>query len=166
MTHGFSTTAPQQYQREFVVNSPVNGSRIDLGALNLPLHKAGMWGATMAFRYSGHTVFAPADCLIESIPESGYELKVKTGYGLKLWINLLPHPHHLMGEKCERLVKRGQKVKAGTPLMHLQPQWLKQQGFEPTGVICVRNGDKCKAVVASHLQQFVAAEDPLIHIYI
>jgi len=71
MTHAFSTTAPQQYQRQFVVNSPVNGSRIDLSALDLPLHEAGMWGATMAFRYSGHTVFAPTDCLIESIPESG-----------------------------------------------------------------------------------------------
>ena len=162
----FSSSAPEAFNREYVLNSPVNGSRIDLEVLNAPLYEAGMWGPAMAFRYSGHTVFAPADCLIEAAPESGYEISLKTGYGLKVWINLLPLRHHLMGEKCERLVKPGQKVRTGTPLLHFQPQWLRQQGFDPYGVLCVRNGDKCKAVVASHLQQFVAAEDPLIHIYI
>ena len=162
----FSPAAPETYQQEFILLSPVNGNWIDLELLNAPLFEAGMWGPTFAFRYSGHTVFSPADCLIEAVPESGYEISLKTGYGLKLWINLLPFSHHLMGEKSERLVKPGQKVKAGTPLLRFQPHWLRQQGFDPHGIVCVRNGDKCKAVIASHIQQFVAGEDPLIRIYI
>lgn len=162
----FTSEKPASFNREIILRAPLNGTRTELASINAPLYAAGMWGPALAFTYAGHTLYAPADCLIESIPETGYAVTIKTRHGLRLHINLLPAGHSLMGERCIRLVKAGEKVKVGQPLMSFQPQWLKQQGLPLNGVCCVMNGEKCKAVVHSHNRQFMAPEDPLIYVYI
>lgn len=120
----------------------------------------------MAFHYSGHTLYAPDDCRIDVIPERGYEVRLRTLYGLKLFITLSLQPLHLMGEKCERLCRPGDTLVQGAPIMRIQPQWLKQKGIELNGALALMNGHQVKGLTLSTNKQWVANEDEIMGIYL
>ncbi|MCW8090642.1 PTS sugar transporter subunit IIA [Alteromonas sp. ASW11-130] len=146
--------------------SPVTGSRLANDHVHNALFNSGALGDGCAIRVTGNTLYAPCDARVETVPETGYEVLLQASSGLKLWIKISAFTHHLMGEKCQRLVGREEQVKAGTPLMNINPVWLKSKGIEPVFLIVVRNTNSIRALVPANNKYLVALEDHLFELYV
>ncbi len=123
-------------------------------------------GNGSALQITGSTVFAPFEGHVESLPETGYQVALHSPTGLKLWIQIGSQTYHLMGEKCVRLVERGEMVKAGTPLMNINPVWLKSKNIDPVCFVVVRNTKRIRALVPGINKRVIALEDPLYKLYL
>ncbi|MCW8108797.1 PTS glucose transporter subunit IIA [Alteromonas ponticola] len=145
--------------------SPATGSRVAKKKAADALFACGAMGDGSAIRVTGSTLYAPLDARIEAIPETGYEIMLRSAAGLKLWIRIGASTHHLMGEKCQRLVCVGDEVAAGSPLMNINPIWLKSKGIEPICMVTVRNTKSLRALVPANNMRLVALEDPLYDVY-
>ncbi len=130
------------------------------------LFSSGVLGNGVAIQVTGSTLFAPFEGRIEALPETGYEVTLHSPTGLKLWMQVGSHTQNLMGEKCQRLVGKGFNVKAGAPLMNINPVWLKAKGIEPVCLVMVRNTKRIRALVPAINKRVIALEDPLFELYL
>ncbi|MBU3022609.1 PTS glucose transporter subunit IIA [Aestuariibacter sp. A3R04] len=157
---------PLNAKREIILTAPVNGTIAEQADVDALLVTSGLWGPACFFHFSGHTLFAPTDCKVVSLPRNGYEVTLKTPFGLKLWISLNLPNRALMGEKCEFVCREGQALKTGDPVFRFQLNWMKQNNMPTTGALTLVNGNKCAGLRKSSLQSVIANQDPLVYVYL
>lgn len=157
---------PANAKREIILTAPVNGTLAEPGEINAPLVTKGLWGPACFFHVAGHTLVAPINATVISLPRNGYEVTLKTPFGLKLWISLNLSNRTLMGEKCEFLCREGQTLKAGEPIFRYQLNWMKQNNVSTAGALAMVNGEKCAGLKKTSLQNVTAGVDPLVYVYL
>ena len=157
---------PANAKREIILTAPVNGTLAEPTEINAPLVTKGLWGPACFFHVAGHTLVAPTDAMVTSLPRNGYEVVLKTPIGLKVWISLNLYNRTLMGEKCDFLCREGQILKAGDPVFRFQLNWMKQNKMSTAGALALLNGEKCAGLKKTTLQNVTAGVDPLVHIYL
>ncbi|MBU2978903.1 PTS glucose transporter subunit IIA [Alteromonas sp. C1M14] len=162
----FTTSPPDEFKQYHGLAAPITAQPLSLEAVTSLVISQQIWGPTVPFHYSGHTLYAPAACRVETLPERGYEVRLRTVFGLKILITLSLHTHHLMGEKCERLCKPGDELAKGDAIMHIHPLWLKQQGMQTTGAIALMNGHQCQGLTLSTNKHWLAQDDDVIGVYV
>ncbi|NMH58777.1 PTS glucose transporter subunit IIA [Alteromonas ponticola] len=143
----------------------VTGTRVDPDDAANALFTSGALGDGCAVRVTGNTVFAPLNAQVDAFPETGYDITLKIAPGLRLQIKITTSAHRLMGEKCQKCVTKGAHVKAGEPLMHVNPVWLKSKGIDPLCFITLRGSASLRALVPATGKHVVALEDSLFTLY-
>lgn len=102
-------------------------------------------GDGLAIEPVSNTVLAPADANVEIVmAETGHACGLRLQDGLEVLIHVGIDTVALNGKGFELLVKEGDKVKAGDPLIRFDPEQIKAAGYPVTTVFLVTDCGNAK----------------------
>ncbi len=122
--------------------APVDGQCVDLAQVPDDTFSAKVLGDGVAFVYDGNTVYAPAAGEITLVAETNHAVAIHTTGGLDLLLHVGLDTVNLGGKGLEMLVKMGQQVKVGTPLIRIDRAFMKKQGVNLITPMVLTNGDE------------------------
>lgn len=113
------------------------GDVITLKEVNDGVFSAGIMGDGFAVIPENETVYAPADAIVTLLmQESCHACGLKLANGAELLLHIGIDTVAMNGDGFTYLVKEGQKVSAGTPLMKFDKKKISEAGYVDT-IICV-----------------------------
>lgn len=107
------------------ISSPFNGTAIPLSEMPDEGFAQGMMGLGAAVIPADDTVYAPEDGEISLVFDTKHAIGITTDSGVELLIHVGVDTVALKGEGFTPLVKTGDKIKKGQPLMKLDLEFLK-----------------------------------------
>lgn len=118
----------------------VSGQLIDMSEVKDDMFSQKMMGDGIAIEPSGDTVVAPADGEVTMImEESLHAIGLRFLNGAEVLIHIGIDTVKLNGKGFTALVKQGDKVKAGTPLIRFDQSVIKEAGYQTTVIMAVTN---------------------------
>ena len=115
----------------------VTGDVIALKEVNDGVFSAGTMGEGCAIITENETVYAPADATVNLLmQESRHACGLKLANGAEILLHIGIDTVAMKGDGFEYLVKEGQKVSAGTPLIKFDKKKISEAGYVDT-IICV-----------------------------
>ena len=113
------------------------GKVISLAEVNDGVFSAGIMGDGFAIMPENETIYAPANGTITvMMEESRHACGILLDSGAEILLHVGLDTVAMKGEGFQYLVKEGQKVKAGTPLIKFDKKKIKNAGYVDT-TICV-----------------------------
>ena len=113
------------------------GDVITLKEVNDGVFSAGTMGEGFAIIPENETVYAPADATVSLLmQESRHACGLKLANGAEILLHIGIDTVAMKGDGFEYLVKEGQKVSAGTPLIKFDKKKISEAGYVDT-IICV-----------------------------
>lgn len=113
------------------------GDVIALKEVNDGVFSAGTMGEGFAIIPENETVYAPADATVNLLmQESRHACGLKLANGAEILLHIGIDTVAMKGDGFEYLVKEGQKVSAGTPLIKFDKKKISEAGYVDT-IICV-----------------------------
>ena len=113
------------------------GDVIALKEVNDGVFSAGTMGEGFAIIPENETIYAPADATVSLLmQESRHACGLKLANGAEILLHIGIDPVAMKGDGFEYLVKEGQKVSAGTPLIKFDKKKISEAGYVDT-IICV-----------------------------
>lgn len=113
------------------------GDVIALKEVNDGVFSAGTMGEECAIIPENETVYAPADATVNLLmQESRHACGLKLANGAQILLHIGIDTVAMKGDGFEYLVKEGQKVSAGTPLIKFDKKKISEAGYVDT-IICV-----------------------------
>lgn len=122
-----STTdrSPKQPIKTVTISSPVNGFAADLSTVPDEAFSKRMMGDGAAVTPGDSFVYAPEDGEVIFVFDTKHAIGFKTDSGISLLLHMGIDTVKLEGKGFETLVKTGQKVKRGTPMLKMDLEYLK-----------------------------------------
>ena len=113
------------------------GDVIALKEVNDGVFSAGTMGEGFAIIPENETIYAPADATVSLLmQESCHACGLKLANGAEILLHIGIDTVAMKGDGFEYLVKEGQKVSAGTPLIKFDKKKISEAGYVDT-IICV-----------------------------
>ena len=113
------------------------GDVIALKEVNDGVFSAGVMGEGFAIIPENETIYAPADATVNLLmQESRHACGLKLANGAQILLHIGIDTVAMNGDGFEYLVKEGQKVSAGTPLIKFDKKKISEAGYVDT-IICV-----------------------------
>lgn len=113
------------------------GDVIALKEVNDGVFSAGTMGEGFAIIPENETIYAPADATVSLLmQESRHACGLKLANGAQILLHIGIDTVAMKGDGFEYLVKEGQKVSAGTPLIKFDKKKISEAGYVDT-IICV-----------------------------
>ena len=113
------------------------GDVIALKEVNDGVFSAGIMGEGFAIIPENETIYAPADATVNLLmQESRHACGLKLANGAEILLHIGIDTVAMNGDGFEYLVKEGQKVSAGTPLIKFDKKKISEAGYVDT-IICV-----------------------------
>ncbi|WP_303975232.1 PTS glucose transporter subunit IIA [Streptococcus merionis] len=122
--------------------SPVTGKMIPLEDVPDKVFASKMMGDGVAFEIADDTVCSPVDGKISLIPDSKHAVGIVSDNGVEILVHIGLDTVNLQGKGFESLVKPGDKVSKGTPVVKVDRQTLTSQGVILTTPMIVTNGSE------------------------
>jgi len=118
----------------------VSGKLIDMTEVEDAMFSQKMMGDGVAIEPTGDTVVAPADVEITMVTEESlHAVGLRLNNGAELLIHIGIDTVNLGGKGFELLVKQGDTVAAGTPLVKFDSEVIKENGYKNTVILAVTN---------------------------
>lgn len=136
--------------------APVTGTVIDLTTVPDPVFAKKMMGDGFAVEPTGAEVVAPVAATVAMI--EGHAVGLKRADGLEVLINLGLDTVTLNGAPFEALVKAGDIVAGGDPLVKVDWAAVKAAGLDTTSMIIFTNGNDVLANFDVTYQPVTAGE--------
>lgn len=121
---------------------PVSGRVLPLSAVPDPMFAEGTMGPGLAVDPSGDTVAAPADATVATVFPTGHAVGLALADGTELLIHVGIDTVSLKGDGFETLVKAGDRVTVGTPLLRFDVAKIRAAGLSPITPIIVLNNEE------------------------
>lgn len=123
------------------------GDVITLKEVNDGVFSAGIMGDGFAVIPENETVYAPADATVSLLmQESRHACGLKLANGAELLLHIGIDTVAMNGDGFTYLVKEGQKVSAGTPLMKFDKKKISEAGYVDTTVCVITESGNMKNV--------------------
>ena len=129
-----------------VLYLPVEGEVIPIADIGDGVFSEGILGPGCGIRPTGETVYAPADGKVTTVAETLHALGLQTGDGAEVLIHVGMDTVEMKGTGFEVLVKEGQKVRCGQPLLKFSRDKIKAAGYPTTTAFVITNGDEFSEV--------------------
>ncbi|PJI93934.1 glucose PTS transporter subunit IIA [Luteimicrobium subarcticum] len=126
--------------------APVAGTAIPLSEVPDPVFAGGTMGPGVAIEPTGDTVTAPASGVVAAAQDTGHAFALALDSGIELLIHVGIDTVNLKGEGFEVLVKAGQHVDTGTPLVRFDRDVIERAGYSLVTPVIVLNAKKFDAV--------------------
>lgn len=126
--------------------APVSGKAIPLSEVPDPVFAEKLAGDGMAIIAEGDTVVAPADGELTLIFKTKHAFAMTLDNGLELLVHIGLETVSLDGEGFEQLAQQGTKVKAGTPIIKFNRDFIKSKGLSLATPVLITNVDAAKKI--------------------
>ena len=128
-----------------VVLQPVKGNVIAREAIPDDTFASGVLGDGVGIEPTDDLVVAPFDGTISSVAESQHAVGVESN-GMEMLIHVGVDTVNMQGDGFTCLVKEGDAVKAGQPLIRFSREKIKAAGYSDTVAVLLTNSDDLEGV--------------------
>ncbi|GAA3612040.1 PTS beta-glucoside transporter subunit IIABC [Gibbsiella greigii] len=132
--------APLSHQRISLL-SPVSGELVALESVADETFSQKLLGDGVAIKPTQGTITAPCDATVMTLIESHHAIGLACDNGAELLIHVGLNTVALQGKYFRPLVKAGDRVQAGTPLLAFDLAAIAREGYDLTTPVLVVNSD-------------------------
>lgn len=122
-------------EEKFVVVAPVTGELIPLTEVPDQVFSQKIMGDGLAVVPKEGLVVAPISGVAESVFPTGHAVGIKTGDGIECIVHIGVDTVELKGEGFTPLIRQGDKVKAGSPMIRFDKALLESKGYNPVTMV-------------------------------
>ena len=158
-----SETAPQTLNVPVFLRAVVDGKVIDMSEVPDEMFSKKMMGDGVAIEPTGDTVVAPTDSEITMVfEESKHAVGLRFANGAEMLIHIGIATVNLKGKGFELLVKSGDKVKLGDPLVKIDRKVIKDAGLKDTVMMAITNSNEFPSMQKNTGKQVEGSKDVVI----
>lgn len=100
-----------------------------------------MMGDGVALKLDNDFVCAPANGTLETVFPTGHAFGLLTNEGVEVLIHIGLDTVQLKGEGFDVLVKQGEKVRAGQPIVRVNREAIEKKGYDLTTMLIITNAN-------------------------
>lgn len=131
---------------EMIVAAPVDGKVIPLTETPDETFASEALGKGAAIVPSSDTIKSPVNGTVSMVFETGHAVGLESDDGVELLVHIGINTVELNGKGFTKLVKDGDKVKVGDPLIRFDEAVIKEGGYNLTTPVIVTNSDDFASV--------------------
>lgn len=135
-------------KRKLQVYAPINGEVIPLDQVPDPVFSQKMMGEGIAIMPSGGKVHAPIDGTVVLVADTKHAIGLKANDGTEILIHIGLETVNLKGEGFTTLVKTGDKITVGQPLVEVDWTYIGEHATSIITPIIITNSDE--RIVETH----------------
>lgn len=143
------------------IYAPLNGDAKKQTDINDPTFAEGILGQGAAIVPVDGKLYAPFDCEVFGVAETGHAINLLGPGGIEMLIHIGIDTVELNGKGFRTVVKEGQKVKAGDLLVEFDLDAIKK-GYDTITAILITNADEFGIVEQIKQNGTVKVGDPLL----
>lgn len=132
--------------KRLILRQPVAGRVLPLAEVPDPMFAEGAMGPGVGIDPTGDTVVAPAAGTVASVFPTGHAIGLALDDGTELLIHVGIDTVGMKGDGFETLVKTGDRVESGTPLVRFDAARIRAAGLSPITPVIVLNDEKATIV--------------------
>ena len=136
------------FKKEKALNSVAKGDIIDISAVEDEVFSKKLLGEGFAVIPQSNDFFSPASGTVSDVAETLHAYCITTDDGLEVLVHIGLDTVELKGNHFKTLVKKGQRVNAGTPIASASLDKIKNTGYKTTTMVVVTNPEKLKSFEA------------------
>lgn len=140
-----------------------NGKVIPLSEVPDPVFAGKMAGDGAAIMVEGDTIVAPADGELSLVFKTKHAFAMTLENGLELLVHIGVDTVGLNGEGFEQLAEQGAKVKAGTPIIKIDRDFILSKGLSLATPVLITNVDSAKSITPVESGTVVAGENVVVN---
>ena len=129
-----------------ILCAPVKGKVIPLENVSDPTFAEKILGDGAAILPETGLIVSPADATVSTVFETNHAINLTTNSGAEILIHIGIDTVKLKGKHFKPMVKNGEHVKLGQPLIEFDIDKIKAEGFDTTTMIVIVNHDKYKEI--------------------
>lgn len=111
------------------------GNMISSHGVKDPVFSKELMGQTIAFELEKRDIVSPCDGKIEVMFPTGHACAIRMKDGTGLMVHIGINTVELNGKGFKVLVKQGQQVKAGQPIVKLDLDFIREKGYDATTLL-------------------------------
>lgn len=131
---------------ELKLVAPATGKVIPVSEIPDPVFAQKMAGDGVGIDITGDTIVAPADGEITLIFKTKHAFAMTLSNGIELLVHVGIETVALNGEGFEQLVEQGTTVKAGTPILKIDRDFIKSKGCPLITPVLITNVDNVQSL--------------------
>ena len=131
----------QEEAKEFTLVAPIKGKAVALSEVPDPVFAQKMAGDGVAIDPADDVVVSPADGELSLVFNTKHAFALTLENGAELLVHIGVDTVSLNGEGFEQLAEAGTKVKAGTPIIKIDREFIKSKGFSLMTPVLITNPD-------------------------
>lgn len=134
------------FKKDLKLVAPVAGKTIDLSQVPDEVFAQKMAGDGVGIDTTGNVIVAPADGELSLVFKTNHAFAMTLSNGIELLVHVGIDTVSLNGEGFERLVEPGVKVKAGTPILKIDRDFILGKGLSLITPVLITNVDAAKEI--------------------
>lgn len=150
-------------KKDISLYAPVNGKAIALEEVKDQVFASKMMGDGIAFQFEEDTLYSPCDGEVSMIPPTLHAYGFTLPNGAEILVHIGLDTVALNGKGFEVLVKQGDKVKVGDPIVKIDQAFMKSKGIDLTTPMIVAEGNNHTFVVKNDLEDVKIKKDKVIY---
>lgn len=123
------------------VLAPVTGRAIALGDVGDPAFSGGMLGVGLGIAPAGDVAYAPVTGVVAAEVKTRHALLIRAEGGAEVLLHVGLDSVALRGAGFRQLVRKGDAVRAGEPVLGFDRSLMEARGLDDTVVVTVTNPD-------------------------
>lgn len=143
------------------IYSPVTGQKISLTEVNDSAFSSQALGKGIAVIPRENQVCAPVDGEVTVVFPTKHAIGIKTSAGVEVLIHIGINTVELEGKYFESLVKVGDHVEIGQPLVNVDFPSIKKEGYDPVVMMVVTNTSDYLDIVPTPVESLTVGEKSL-----
>ena len=152
----------KKQKTDLILVAPATGTAIDLSKVPDPVFAQKMAGDGIAIDLTGDTIVAPADGTLALVFKTKHAFAMTLDNGIELLVHIGIDTVSLNGEGFEQLASEGAVVKAGTPIIKINRDFILEKGFSLITPVLITNPDIVSDLIISTDKNVVVGEDQII----
>lgn len=144
------------------LHAPVDGKNIPLAKVNDEVFASGALGTGVGIIPETNLIVSPIDGKVTMTYPTGHAVGLTSDKGNEYLIHIGINTVNMNGDGFKVLVSQDQTVKKGDPLVEVDFEKVKAQGFDPTVILVALNKINDKAKVSS--KEHVSIDDAIIEV--
>lgn len=128
------------------VYAPADGKVMPITEVKDDVFSTKMLGDGLAVKADNGEIFAPVAGEITTVFPTKHAIGITTEQGLEILIHLGLDTVELKGELFETLIKVGDKVKAGDPIVKMDLAKIQAAGYDDTVIVVYTNMDLLESI--------------------
>lgn len=146
----------------FKLVAPISGKSIPLSEVPDPVFAQKMAGDGIAINPTGDVAVAPADGELTLVFNTKHAFALTLENGAELLVHIGLETVSLNGEGFEQLVEQGTKVKAGTPIIKFDKEFIKAKGLPLVTPVLITNPDALTSIETLENIDTIAGETTVV----